>query len=296
VSLKNLELSVVVPVSGSPERILNLGDWFKVSPKIKTNVIFVEDGLSSEMKSYLELQIQKFPSGINVRNLVCNFQNPGSPRNLGLSAVSNGLIAFWDCDDLPNFPEVERSLLNLNSDDWDYICGDFVYLDQRNNMEIKSRFPVKEEFTTSDELALEPGLWRYIFKKNFILGLTFPEIRMGEDQVFLGKAIKPHSKGIYINRIFYKYRINLESQLTHSKKNAMELKYAIEQIENVSSMSKNNYADQMKIKMLLTLILRGELRDSVRAWMKLMDLILFKRQLSKVCSVINSLIFGGRSK
>ena len=289
-----LNISIVVPVSGLPERMSYIGSWFEKSPHIKTEVIFVEDNLSPEARSYLNLQISKFPRGVAVKNLECNFQNPGSTRNLGLSAASGNLVTFWDCDDIPNYFEIEKAIMNLNSDSWDYICGNFVYYDENRNLEIQSKYPVKQEFHNSDQIALEPGLWRYVFKKNFIAGVTFPDLKMGEDQVFLGMAVKPGSRGVYVEQSFYKYRINISGQLTSSKKNLIDLKEAIELLGKINFTSKNKFINRMKIKMLFTLIFRGSLVLLFWAIVKVVRLTIFERQLKNVSFVFWSIILERR--
>lgn len=286
-----IELSIIVPVSGTPDRITDLGNWFPQSPTIKTNLIFIEDGISRRMNDVLESKIQMYPPEINVVRIQCDFKNPGSTRNLGLSMVQGGLVTFWDCDDYPNFESVEASITKFGSESWDYMCGDFIYIDKQKNLEISSRFPVKENFENSDKLALEPGLWRYIFKSEFISKIQFPALRMGEDQVFLGRAIKENAEGLYLEQIFYNYHINSNNQLTSSTESLPDLKIAVELLENVVRTTRSAFASRMMLKMLITLILKGSLGASIRGLVKLTELVVLKNQAGNLYAVFSALVF-----
>ena len=77
----------------------------------------------------------------------------------------------------------------------------------------------------SSQVGIEPGLWRWGFKKTLIGDIEFPETRMGEDQIFLLR-VQPFQNPIYTtNKFVYKYCINEPNQLTSSK-------MAIKDLEN----------------------------------------------------------------
>ena len=114
-SLEKPKLSVIVPVSGEPDRILFLGSWFKPTNVIHLEVIIIEDNLTQETKKELDRQLLELSSQYSQIRVVGNFGNPGDARNAGLIKATGDWIAFWDSDDLPNLDTVAEILAETES-------------------------------------------------------------------------------------------------------------------------------------------------------------------------------------
>jgi hypothetical protein len=91
-------------------------------------------------------------------------------------------IAFWDSDDSPNL-EGFINLVKLGTqNNLDFAAGRFQFCSDANPKLMRT--PVKTNDWKKD-VAFNPGLWRFVFRKESLKGVKFSERRLGEDQEFL---------------------------------------------------------------------------------------------------------------
>lgn len=73
------------------------------------------------------------------------------------------------------------------------------------------------------DISRNPAIWRMVFLTDLARQSSFPNLRMGEDQVFLSK-LKMNGRRIYFsNKVSYLYRIENPGQLTSNKLNIKDL-------------------------------------------------------------------------
>lgn len=65
-----------------------------------------------------------------------------------------------------------------------------------------------------NRLAIFPGIWRYVFRHDFIKGLRFNTHRMGEDQIFLSNIFILDPRVYFSSSILYRYFVGMEYQAT----------------------------------------------------------------------------------
>lgn len=283
---KEIHLSIIVPVSGSGDRILDLGKWFVVQPRIKVRLIIVEDNLDYQTKIELDRQLSSFDGLVEIIRITGSFGNPGGSRNVGIEKIKDGFVAFWDCDDMPNFSEIEEGLQHFDINEYDYLVGNFLVQDCETGKMSQNRIDVSEFANNLWKLSLEPGLWRFVFRREVLNNLRFQEISMGEDQLFLGSAITQSSRGVFFSQNFYTYRTKLKGQLTASRSKVLMLRSAVELI-GASRVHENNLVMRhMRIRMLITLLLKGN-RESLKFAAKELNKIAFENnQIMEILRVV----------
>jgi glycosyltransferase involved in cell wall biosynthesis len=187
------------------------------------------------------------------------YGGPGLARNAGLRAATRKYVVFWDSDDLvyvPNFIEFVGEVLEANSD-----VGIAEFVLKKN--ETLRRFHISgESFSDAFRfLAIYPGLWRYVFKRETIEDLKFIESRMGEDQVFIAQALKSGKTILLFHKPVYEYQVSGEGQLTSDPKNLVYIINSLQEISKIHRLTvepeKRDFLTLMYWKMYLTLITKN---------------------------------------
>jgi hypothetical protein len=75
------------------------------------------------------------------------------------------------------------------------------------------------------ELTRNPGIWRMLFKRDFIQNINFPKLKCGEDQVFIERVLALGPKIETKSELFYFYHkgnAQSTSNLSSSRKDLSE--------------------------------------------------------------------------
>lgn len=216
----NSVLTAVVPVSEPASELTTLVEWvgkidFRVSVVLVVNKKFADS---------VELLTNIAGGQKSVRVVEVESADPGSARELGRRYCKTEFIAFWDCDDLPNYEAVLESIANM-ADSTDVLIGDYTKFDviTHESVNLKNEANIYKVLHT-------PGIWRMVFRMQSILSLHFPELRMAEDHVFLGKIICSTLKIEYVEVNFYRYSVGRRMQLSQDPAALSEIPLAINQI------------------------------------------------------------------
>lgn len=207
------KLTAIIPVLNPSLHRKTLTDIL-INSRNVVDIIFVID--NSDELSVKDLETLDFlkhsPHGTALI-VHGTFGNPGSARNYGLKFVESEWITFWDADDRV-WPEIYRDLVNENAGA-DVIVGEFETV----------RGTSRRISSTSNliELAINPGLWRIIFRKSFFGEVEFPPLRMGEDQIFLMHLNLDNARIVFSKEILYEYNAMVVGQLTRSPAALREL-------------------------------------------------------------------------
>ena len=207
-------LDAVVPISDfdrDREKIINLLH----NTINEIHIIFVLD-MDPEREAYARISIGELLSIHDLDALILSVEerNPGGARNFGLTHTSSPFVAFWDSDDEPNQTRIIEAIKEnkLSQYKFDIIVGQYEIAE---NEDIKL-ISFDRDITPLD-LALDTGIWRMVFRREFLNGIVFPSLSMAEDQLFILRLLLKDPILKTSNATFYKYYKKSSSQLTSTR-------------------------------------------------------------------------------
>jgi glycosyltransferase involved in cell wall biosynthesis len=208
VSLGLQDLSCVIPVSNYSLNGSNLKSLIEAITEYNLEIILSCDSLTEGELKGLNDVIDSKPRVGSIQLIAGDFGDPGEPRNRGLKLATRKYLVFWDCDDMPNIEGIRSALGSLKNESSDFIVGSFAILngEEPEKVELINTNSGADLEILKRELIRNPGIWRILFRRNFIQDLAFPRIKCGEDQVFIEKVLALGPKFETKSELFYFYR------------------------------------------------------------------------------------------
>jgi glycosyltransferase involved in cell wall biosynthesis len=223
-------ISVIVPIAKMSGKLRYLDEWLQAIDKNVYQVILVHDVQDLETEPELEALIKKIV-GKKPTLISGKFGSPGSARNEGLQYVEGKWIAFWDSDDQPNHIEFQKMVEQAENKSLKIAIGGFSKTDVGTGFIKSVHFPGLPN--KGSNIPFEPGIWRWAFLKQEINSLRFPDLRMGEDQVFLSEVGYSENQVHVHNYSVYSYSLNRSGQLTSDRTALFDLSKAMKiELEN----------------------------------------------------------------
>jgi glycosyltransferase involved in cell wall biosynthesis len=262
-----VKISVVVPIGDLKLYKKNVLNLVVAAKSINAETILVFDGASQNEIDQIKESIEIDHKDVILVSVSCN--NPGGSRNAGKALATGDWITFWDCDDVPNALEIQSIIKEADDLEQDVVVGRFeaVYLDGDSNeiyrKESKQLLKSDWEFT----VGLMPGIWRFGFRSSIAKCIDFPELRMGEDQVFIARLLSRKADVFLSNRIAYNYLIGRDSQLTSNLNVINDKVMAAKLLAEIFTNIEDEFTElkfTMLIKMHLSILKVGEFPFIVR--------------------------------
>jgi len=253
-----------VPITGPPSRINNLLSWLSEVNKFNGEVILVHDVSDSDTVKLLAKTQSKIGNSFNLKIIEGKFGSPGAARNAGKRIAESTWVAFWDCDDIPNVKNVNQLLESSAGDELDFLCGSFDVVDVSSQKSVTQHINSGNPTTDLKQIALNPGIWRFVFKRTSIESVFFLEISMAEDQDFLMDFNLTKRSGMYSHLITYSYYRGEQGQLTSTKSAFSDLEISIKYLKRCRrNRERNIYLETIYLRQIITGILRGSVRVKI---------------------------------
>lgn len=269
----NQTVSIICPIRNMEGKLQNLNSWVKeCGPQFQ--IILVCD--SSTDNTFDELQsIQSSLPSTQIEVLEGDFGSPGSARNAGIRKASKDWIVFWDSDDLGHPKVLLEELRSVEAEFLDAVIFGYEIYSGEQKVESWTRWPIGSK-KCIDGITLNPGIWRFCFKRISLGSLTFPKLRMAEDQLFLNEFLMMSPHLSFSDEIIYQYFVNVENQLTSLAPALEDLSDASDSLYRLLRKNSDSAVFTVRIygKILLTQVKKCRLPKKVRAIPRLMSLFL----------------------
>lgn len=229
-------LTIIMPITKMHNKLNNLEQVLidlEQAPAIELRIVHdIQDSYTSQS---LRTLLARFTSS-KILLIEGEFGSAGKARNQGLTDIKTEFIMFWDSDDLPAVKQIRDFLNTQNISLHELIVGQFIIIDPQGNV-------VKEHHSRNIfSFALNPGIWRCIFKTAYLEGNNFPAYKVAEDQIFIGKYLQHVSRIEFVEECFYAYQVGDTNQTTMQSEN---LKYLYQ-----SSLATLNLILKVRIKFI----------------------------------------------
>ena len=244
-------LTVIVPISRMAGKLENLKTWIDLIIGTNIKVILVHDFQDNDTGK----ELIEFIDSIRTQQIVFiekYFGSPGLARNAGLALADTKWCCFWDSDDIPN---IEKTISNIGNSrpGTEVIISNFKIVSSQNSI-------VVNHYSNLDYVALNPGLWRMVFKTELVKDEKFLDLRMGEDQIFLLDIDISKRNVEFSKEITYTYITDIEGQLTNQANlNSLSALYIIEKSVLKANYTLNRFLSIVYWRLFLSALKR--LRD-----------------------------------
>lgn len=260
-------LSVVIPVGPMNGRLQALQKTINESQNLPLRLILVcddyKDGTKEELEKILSTDTIK-----NVDLISGQFNGPGRARTAGLALTTAPWVAFWDADDYPDVDESLTAIRELQDPSTSIICNQYAIHDNTSMKEIYRSLMRNNESENLQAIGSQPGIWRFLFKNDLILGMDFADGRMGEDQEFLARVLAKNPKIEFTNHQSYQYLVSRVGQLTGDKSNIAQLVDIVPLLKASYLTAPARYKDCLNLmlnQIILTMAIGGEQKVKLTA-------------------------------
>lgn len=272
-------LTAVIPLTASSKRIQNVCNIVHEGIKFEMKFIIVFDSNEQLPDTLRKLQL-RFER--NVKLIHGLWGNPGDSRNMGLMLVDTLWVTFWDSDDYPKIEEFVKMTKIAHSENVDCCVGEFEIRNFNASKGLKVPIIRNKWHYSSSKF---PAFWRFAFKSEIAKNIEFPSLTIGEDLVFLGRALSEINSISVYQRVVYIYVIGFEDQLSLRKTSIDDL---CEVYLLLSHLKKSNLVESeiliaiIQTKALITVLKNSRFNVKVKNLKKgIAYLALQKNQISR---------------
>jgi len=207
------QISVVVPIYNMSGKLENLAKWLPAANDLGFQIILICNCCTDETQAELQQMISagKYK---NTEIHECDIPGPGRARNFGKRFARGLYTIFWDSDDV-GFPSTLQELVS-RMENSDLLVANYSITGLEGN---ESKSLSTPEIVDEQSFSLNPGIWRCLFRTEFIIDSEFGTSSMGEDQVFLVNVLRKQPVMSYSQLRIYDYCTNFPNQLTAGTNN-----------------------------------------------------------------------------
>lgn len=265
-------LSVIVPVFTTQERFTYNRDLLRTFENLPIEIIYV-----CTSKQCLEEDLKLSSKNLNYSIISLLGADPGQARNAGITVAVGEWIAFWDSDDIPIVGSVLKLLRKATLENSTMAVGQY----QNQNSETGHLSRASENDEIDEIFAMNPGLWRCLFKAEIAKSNSFPNYLMAEDQVFLSRLDLEDLKISFTEDVTYRYIRYKSGQLTKSKMAITDLpKSILETKRMIDEKGFTIFRITSLIRQTITALIRGNIITKLRTLKLISRFLIGRRRLS----------------
>ena len=209
-------LSIIVPVHNISGRAENLKAWIGDALSANIKIIVVHDESQDSTQLELSEMLQVFNSDLISLHKI-NVQSPGLARNYGMDFISTPWFSFADADDFVNIANLILLLRETEAAGSEIGIGSYFAHDLISKSEVLISPSSTGKYKLALHLALNMGLWRFVFSSQELSEYRFSEHKMAEDYLFLAKILSCNKKVFIGSTSVYRYYFGGKLNLTSNK-------------------------------------------------------------------------------
>jgi len=269
-------------------KLSNLESWVNKCNSDFQIILVCDSSTDMTLLELKKIKSMNVPADIKI--VEGSYGSPGSARNAGMTLADGDWIVFWDSDDIGNPSLLSEEIRRPKSESVDAFVFGFEIHSKEKKIKAWTPWP-SSPLKCIDRITLDPGLWRFSFKRSSIQDLFFLDLRMGEDQLFINDFMRKSPQLHFSDTVAYKYFVNVDNQLTSDVRAVEELGSAIKVLSNQLKCSDDFQIFSMRIlgKMLVTQIKKT--RFPFKIWALFELLRLFLTYPKKVTRLIISIVW-----
>lgn len=215
-----VKVSIIIPVYNGINFIDKSYNSIKKQTMDDLEIIYVDDGSSDGSIKKLE----KLVNNTDFVRLYCQENSgPANARNNGIKQSTGEYVAFLDVDDIYlNETSLESMYEYAKKEDADIICANLRKINPKLEIEenidfTKSRYAyfTQKTILEPEEYGIPWAFYKNIYKRTFLEEheIKFPDLRIGEDPLFLTRVLSNTNKIYAINKDFYGYNHSIDGGL-----------------------------------------------------------------------------------
>ena len=267
-SIAEIDLGIIIPVSNMAGKLEKLKNTLSQGITHGIRFTVVHDFQDFQTGQELKSLINEFAPE-NILFIEGEFGSPGAARNKGLEVNSHQWVAFWDSDDLPHVNNFLAMVSKAEAEESVVAIGSFINVSDFDSSTLSTQVLDTYKPRALRQIASRPGIWRFAFRNELLKGRKFPNLRMAEDQVFLGSLELGVAK-TYIEKDFvYSYFSGASHHLT-SKKYVMDDLLIAALLTKMQLRDKNGldygFLLELLTRQLISAILHGDYKVKTRAF------------------------------
>jgi glycosyltransferase involved in cell wall biosynthesis len=208
-------LTIVVPIRNMEGRMLSLQQWLQEANSEAFQIIVVCN--ASTDNTFGELHDTKSQYDLkNLEVISSDILGAGLARQTGLENTTSEYILFWDSDDYGDIRQLNELLKRIHESSEMIICQ--YKVKREDTQEVVSPKEISGNLKSNlNFFARNPGLWRIVFKTDFVKNCKFGTSNMGEDQVFIADVLSHDPVIEFSDSVIYEYHLGVNGQLTSRK-------------------------------------------------------------------------------
>jgi glycosyltransferase involved in cell wall biosynthesis len=209
--LQAAQVTVIVPVFNKAPYLTACLDSILQQTLRDIAVICVDDA-STDGSADILARYAEIDTRLRVIRVPFN-RGPGHSRNVGIAAATSQYVQFTDADDILPDGALEKLFRRARQDKVEVVRGTIsqFWSATPDTLEILDSVPDKSLFVPLDEKHFWIPWWHpaYLFSRVLLLqnSISFPQLRSGEDPVFLATVLVHARRMSTIADVTYHYRV-----------------------------------------------------------------------------------------